>query len=768
MRRWLPILLTALVGGFGLASSLVVYPFDSQDTLLGVAVADRMAEAFADGGTTVVPPEAAPGLVPPLLAEGGFINLATLVGPQALVGPTGAQLVRGATGADVAVTGRVAALDDRLTLTLWISAGDGLRRLTLQSDKQQPGRLAALGAAAVASALGRSTPSVDEAIDLSGTYGDYVRALTLLGAGLPQDAAALLARAAEGAPLSPRAETLRSDLTSLLEDGEGGHDPVRAAVLSLSLPRIDEARSAALFQEMARATGLPVAQVWIGALDANVNDKEGAAAAFDAAAAAYPFGRSARAAFRRQRGLDGVDADLQAVLAGYPDGGSGAAALLGVSVVANQAGDTATEARALTLLGHAAPFLAYSFERRSFLAFDAERPLEAAEALAVAVDLEPDNSLYWTNLGWSYYLLGFLDRSERASRKALELDASQYIAQYNLGLVEVVTGRLDAALADYAAALRFDPSVDDEAIHDLERARARYPEQPGVHFALARLYEADGRRTDARDAYRAYLYATGPDAPLRAVATERVATLSAPPPAIEILGEVGLHLGRRGPDAAPYHPGDPLTPSFELSTPGDALPRSVDVRYVLVGADGAERASAQQTVDVPQDAVGFVVDDATLPLPDTLPGGDYRLELHAEAPDGRAVDAEASVTVAGERQRLRVLLGRHLTMTGLDSGVALYGQADLQRPEALLGTLVDELRASMDVAEQALPAITGGRFDGLGGAELFRSSSTQDVADFLDYLLASGARDTTFSFVDGYAQWAIDGAPAQPPAGNAP
>jgi hypothetical protein len=45
------------------------------------------------------------------------------------------------------------------------------------------------------------------------------------------------------------------------------------------------------------------------------------------------------------------------------------------------------------------------------------------------------------------------------------------------------------------------------------------------------------------------------------------------------------------------------------------------------------------------------------------------------------------------------------------------------------------------------------------GGELFRKSTESDVSDFLEYLLASGARDTSFIFAEAYAQWAIEGAP---------
>ncbi|MEJ2668032.1 MAG: tetratricopeptide repeat protein [Deinococcales bacterium] len=763
MRRSLLVLLILVLGSGAVASSVVVYPFDSQDALLGVAVADRLAEAF-QGSAEVIPPELAPGLVPPLVAQGGFVNLVTLVGSKTMTGPSGAPLLRGMIGVDVAVTGAIAITDAGYQLTLYLDAASGFRQLRLTAPKDAPGRLASEAAGAVAEALGVAPPTVNDAIDLSGGYGDYVRALTLIAAGLPQDAANLLTQAEQKGGLPARAKRLVGDLDAAL-NGTEGTDAATMAVVSLSLPQLDEARSVSLFQKMEADTGLPVAEVWIGALDTNVNDKQGAAAAFDRAAAAYPFGLAARAAFRNDRGVPGASADIDAVLAGWPNGGTGAASLLAASVAAQQAKATDREKRALVALEHAAPYLTYSFERLSYIAFDQNDALAAASALRVAVELAPTNSLYWTNLGWAYYLLGFMDRSIQASQKALQLDPTQSIADYNLGLAEVVTGDLVQGMTDYAAALRANPKVDADAIKDLENARTKFPNQPGVAFALGHLYEADGRRSDALKAYRAYVDATQAGAPMRSQAQERVTTLSAPPPPMTISGAVTLTLGRHGTAASPYHPGDPVYPSFELSTQGDALPPKVDVKVRLLGGDGSELASASEQAIIPQNAVGFVVDDLELVLPSDITPGSFTLSVDATAQDGREAKASASVQVTGQPVILRQLIGRGIGMTSLDTGAALYSAADLEHPDALAGVLVQELRATANEAEQALPKATTGRFKGLSGSQVFLQSSEQDVQDFLHYLLASAAHDTSFTFVDAYAQWVLDGTPAQPPAG---
>ncbi|MEJ2287700.1 MAG: hypothetical protein P8Y02_03465, partial [Deinococcales bacterium] len=126
------------------------------------------------------------------------------------------------------------------------------------------------------------------------------------------------------------------------------------------------------------------------------------------------------------------------------------------------------------------------------------------------------------------------------------------------------------------------------------------------------------------------------------------------------------------------------------------------------------------------------------------------------------VTGKAPVQVAGSPVLLRQLLGRGITMTSLDTGASLYGQGDLEHPGALPQVLVQELRATADQAEQALPKATSGRFQGLSGSQVFQQSTARDVTDFLQYLLASGAHDTSFTFVDAYAQWVLDGTPAKP------
>lgn len=761
-----------------LAQTLAIHPFDSQETLLGIAVADEIAAAFADHAF-VLGPDVTAGAIPPIVVEGGFVAVARLAGPVAMTGAAGASLLRDGLGVDVAATGRVRSFDDGLELELYIAAPTGVQRRSLRSDEGRPDRLAVLATRALEEALGVATGTAATPAagwDLDGSYGAYVRGIALLGSGLVPDGAAAIEESLAGGGAPERAAEVLEDVRAVL-DGDVGmieddgaatttaRRAARRALLGVTTATLDETVARDAFEGMGGAWPGALADAWLGVLAANVNDRRGALAALDAAAEASEYFRVVRASFLASRGdATAALADLDLVL--ERGAAAGSAALLGASVVANVVTDTGRERAALEALSVASPFLTYPFERLSYLAFDRNDARAAAEALAVAVELEPESDLYWTNLGWAYYLLGFLADSEQASSRALELDGSQYIAAYNLGLARVVTGRLAEAMRAYDQALRFDPAVDDEAVQDLENARLTYPETPEVDFALATLYEAEGRRSEAAVAFQRFLRRSTADAddPFVRAARDRFEALSAPPPPLEILGGVRVTLGVRGAAAAPYHPGDPLYPSFEVSTPGEELPARLTAAVALVGGNGAGEVLlvTERELTLPSGAVGYVVDDVELLLPDDLPEGTYVVRVSADGGDGQRVEAETPIEVVGEPQALRRLLGRGVVLTELQSSAPLYDVNDLADPENAVARLVRELRATAGAAESALPQVDGGRFDGMTGGEAFEVSTPADVRDFLTYLAASDMQGGRFTFVDAYAQWVLDGTPPTP------
>ncbi|MDA0700274.1 MAG: hypothetical protein O3A02_03585, partial [bacterium] len=220
-----------------------------------------------------------------------------------------------------------------------------------------------------------------------------------------------------------------------------------------------------------------------------------------------------------------------------------------------------------------------------------------------------------------------------------------------------------------------------------------------------------------------------------------------------------LTLGRRGPSVDEARPGDPLTVAFEVTTPGAELPRRLDLTVELVAPDGAVVDVDAAVVDVPTGAIGYVIDVLLIEVPVDLAAGGYAVVVTA-ASDGVEARASRQLEVDGEADRVRRLVGRGLVLTGLDTGQALVTVRDLGvAADTLWARLFMELRAAATLADEAMPLVEVGRFAGLGGGEVFERSEEVDVRDFIDFVLASGARYTTFAFVDAYAQWVLDGAP---------
>lgn len=754
--RSLRILLAALAltAGGAFAQTVLVHPFAGEASLLGTVVADRVAQALEPHADLVVGPAAAPGLVPPVPYADGFVGPLALLEEGGAARLHGAMLLRSGTGVDLAVSGRVATDRDGLRLDLVAAGRDGTLRTTLRAAEDRPAELARRAALLLGGRLGLPTPDAPAPIDMAGADDALGRALTLLAGGLADEAETLFAQADEAGTLTPRLEELQAVVADVRAGRPSPGRPALAALLALSVLQ-DDARTLAYLEGLAGA-GLPAADAWIGAIAADGGDLARADDAYADAADAYPYGRAAAAAHDRAQGRAGTrDALVELVDSGDPG------ALSVAVLLADLGSDVQLERRALEVLTRAAPTFAWSFERLSYLAFDEGDALAAAQALAVAVELVPDSDLYWTNLGWAWYLLGFWDRSEEASERALELDGGATIAAYNLGLVRARFGRLDEAMPPYDRALAADPEVDDEALGDVERALEARPDEPALHYVLGRLYEAEGRREEAAASYARYLELGGWGAPYDDAAASRVEALTAPPPPLQI-GQDRLDL-LLGDDLAPLplHPGDPVGLRFELVTPGEALPTRVTVRAEVTPVGGDEPvARTELPVEIPPDAIGYVVEEVGVELPIDLTAAEVRIRIEAVGTGDQRVGAARTVEVAGDPRPLRRLVGRDVVLTSLASGRGLFGAGDVGREDAVVADLVQELRSAAEAAEETLPVVEEGRFAGLSGGTLFETSDAEDVRDFLAFLAADGVSEARLVFVDAYAQWALEGAPA--------
>src|SRR5690606_27767907 len=159
-------------------TSVLVHPFDSQDVLLGVALADEVANSLRDRAL-VIGPDVSPGAIPPLIAEGGFISLSRVIGAQEFSGAAGADMLRGGTGVAVAVTGSVEQRDSGYTLLLAVAHPGGLRTARFEAALERPERLAVLAGAFVDALIDRHVPGASpgepapyEPPSLTGSFED--------------------------------------------------------------------------------------------------------------------------------------------------------------------------------------------------------------------------------------------------------------------------------------------------------------------------------------------------------------------------------------------------------------------------------------------------------------------------------------------------------------------------------------------------------------------------------------------------------------------
>ncbi len=750
MRLIHAVIVTALLhGSVALGQTILVHPFGDEGSLVGTVIADRVAEALTPLADLVLGPATAPASVPPFAYQEGYVSPLALLDENGPFEAHGAVLLRDASGADLVVTGQFSSGAGGLTLDVVLAARDATpTRITLEAATGEAGYLAQQLAGLIAFRLELGRPAPVDPIGLSGSDDVLARVATLLAGGFPGEAVGLIQQAAAQDLITPRLALYR-DALQAVQDGRAFPDaPAIAALAALALLQ-DDTRTQAYFRQLADA-GLPSALVWLGALAEDGGDLPAADAAYAQAESTFPYGAAAAMAYRASQGeaLLGLDELLTS---------GDSAALLTVSLVTELAGDVDPYRTSLQRLSEVLPTFTWPFERLSYLAFDEEDALAAAEALIVATRLDPNSDLYWTNLGWAWYLLGFWDRSEVASVRAIEISADAFIASYNLGLVRARFGRLDEAMPPYEQALARDPEVDDEALFDVENAIGEVPDEPALRYVLGRLYEAEGRRAEAADAYQAFLDLGGFGAPYDAAAERRIAALTAPLPPIEIVDGVITPLLGTQAAPTPLHPGDPLNLEFELYTPGDALPARIDVTSRVLSESGEELVVIVQTIEIPDNAIGYVVQEPQVTLPDDLAAGAYVLAIEVDSRGGPSVTAESAIEISGAPSPLRQLVGRNVVLTSLAGSRPLYDLGDVDTPTSVINAMIAELRSAIEAAEANLPRIEGGRFDGLTGGPLFENSTAEDVEAFLAYLADDGARDFRVAFVDAYAQWALEG-----------
>lgn len=129
--------------------------------------------------------------------------------------------------------------------------------------------------------------------------------------------------------------------------------------------------------------------------------------------------------------------------------------------------------------------------------------IDAMKHFEKAVELAPDNAIYWQNLGKAYLELDLLEKSLPAFGRALKLDPRLFEALWNAGEMFRKIGRADTGLKYLNAALELKPrhlealasrGASLSALGRIAEAEAHYRKMlewnvdaAGVYFHLARL-----------------------------------------------------------------------------------------------------------------------------------------------------------------------------------------------------------------------------------------------------------------------------------------
>ncbi|WP_114313829.1 hypothetical protein [Thermus caldifontis] len=349
-------------------------------------------------------------------------------------------------------------------------------------------------------------------------------------------------------------------------------------------------------------------------------------------------------------------------------------------------------------LAQAFPELPLAWEEVSFAAFAEGKGEEARDALLKALRLRPDYWLYWTNLGWAYYLTGDLPRAILASKRAVALRPNA-TAYYNLGLFKALYGDYLGAKAAYGRALRLDEGEDfPEALKDLEGRQ-----EPLALFFRAYVSERAG--LPAKALYQAFVE-THPRHPL-AQAAKRALDQEEGGLVLEVKK---LSLIPGDLEARPFRAGEAVFPEVRLSA-HPYLPRGE--LETLLYQEGTLLAQEKKPLGFPPftAALEEVAPAVTLPEP-----GRYALEVRY---------GEARVVIpleVGPESLARRLYALGLEVRDLDGALLLT-------PKEALGPEGDRflLERTLEALRQAAPLATGERFTTPLAQGPYAGKSVQDL-----------------------------------------
>ncbi len=395
-------------------------------------------------------------------------------------------------------------------------------------------------------------------------------------------------------------------------------------------------------------------------------------------------------------------------------------------------------ARNLTQL---APEMPLAWEELSFVAFGENNAPLAKEALERAASLLPEKNLYWTNLGWAYYLQGDYARSVRASLRALRLEAQareEYaVPAYNLGLVRARYGDHLGAREAYNLALRVDEGSELEAaLKDLQETQ-----ETRLEFWQGYLAERAGLREQAMGHYRGFLQ-NHPQSPLAAWAHRAIRQMAE---AKTTLSLQRLMLRAEDLEARPFAAGEAVFPQVSLE--GFPYLGAATLVTRLLDAQGQLLQSASKAVAVRPPTTGLVQTGAAVRLPTE---GTYTLEVLYGAASTRLSLTALKPSLARQLYTAGVEL-RNLGNAPLLSGAQMLSpQGETLVIQQVQNALREAAPSARRNASLNRPLLRG-PYSGLSIVELLEKADEAVVRAFLEAVVRQpdliGDQDVVNSFV---------------------
>jgi Flp pilus assembly protein TadD len=116
------------------------------------------------------------------------------------------------------------------------------------------------------------------------------------------------------------------------------------------------------------------------------------------------------------------------------------------------------------------PGMGYAYFKMGTAYDRINQPAEAVTVFEKAVSLMPRNAVAYNNLGVAFGKLGKLDDEIAALQKAVKIRPNYSSARYNLGMTYLKAGRKQAAMTEYEALKKFDESVAEALLKEINRA----------------------------------------------------------------------------------------------------------------------------------------------------------------------------------------------------------------------------------------------------------------------------------------------------------